>query len=91
MFTKWTEHLKDPQEQEQFRNRLRAAKPILERLSEVLKQEQENTARSELNPKVYDIANWAYLQADMNGYKRAIAFIHKLIDLDQQDQKEKLK
>jgi len=49
-----------------------------------MKEDADNT---ELNTKVYDIPNWAYRQADTNGFKRALKLVSKVINLDQQDNK----
>lgn len=87
MYTKWTEHLPEP-DKPLFHNQLRAAKPILERQSQIIKDELASTERSETDVKEYGAASWPYLQADKNGYKRALKFLLKLIDLDQQDQKK---
>jgi hypothetical protein len=45
-----------------------------QRLQEILKRK----LKTESSFKDYDVANWAYLQADINGYNRALKEILKL-------------
>lgn len=49
------------------------------RLAELLEKKMKEKETSSLNPDGYDIANWAYKQADTVGYKRAIKEIIELI------------
>lgn len=40
------------------------------------------SAKIKENPKDYDVANWAYLMADTNGYNRALTEVLELIKGD---------
>lgn len=80
MIEAWTRHLKTEEEKERFRNTYSGSKIVLDRLSELLDQIDSDDSELELNPKVYDIPNWPYRQADLNGHRRAIKQIKKLIN-----------
>lgn len=79
MLEAWTRHLKSEEEKERFKNIYSGSKQVLERLSELLDQIENDDSELETNPKVYDIPNWPYRQADLNGHRRAIKQIKKLI------------
>jgi hypothetical protein len=84
MYTKWTQHLSDPKERENFLLHLRSAKPVLERLMDIIKEEEGVLDKSELSIKSFDTPNWPFLQAYKNGYRSGLNLTQKLIDLDQQ-------
>lgn len=79
MLEAWTRHLKTEEEKERFKNIYSGSKQVLERLSDLLDQIDNDDDDLETNPKVYDIPNWPYRQADLNGHRRAIKQIKKLI------------
>jgi hypothetical protein len=85
MISAWTKHLKSEEDKERFRNSVRGSKSVLDRQLDILKEMQEEVEALELTPKIYDIPNWEHRQADMNGYKRCLKQVSKLINLDQQD------
>lgn len=85
MITAWTKHIKDPEEKQRFESSIIHAKHILDRQLTILDEMEADTTDLELNPKVYDIPNWDYRAADLNGYKRALRHVKKLITLDQKD------
>lgn len=84
MFTKWTQHLRTDEDKERFRQQVLAAKPVLERLLDLMKSEEDNLNRSETSVKTFDTPNWAYLQAFKNGYRSCLNVVKTTIDLDQQ-------
>lgn len=84
MLTVWTKNLKDPAEQDNFNNQLLGARPVLERLMELLDEKSQSLEISERSTKAYDNPNWAYLQAHKNGCASMLASIKTLINLDQQ-------
>jgi hypothetical protein len=84
MLTKWTQHLTDSEEKQAFQKHVWSAKPVLERIIDLIKEDIENLEKVEISTRAYESPNWAYRQADCNGYKRAMANIKTLIDLDQQ-------
>lgn len=54
-----------------------------EELKELLTRDFESSQVSERNIAAYDNPNWAYRQAHMNGYLKAIHKMLRLIDLDE--------
>lgn len=89
MYTKWTQHLKDPQEKADFERSILSAKPVLERVLYLLKEEEKSLDRSEVDIKQFDQPNWAERQAFKNGYRASLGIAIKLVDLDQQKQEIK--
>ena len=84
MLTVWTKNLKTPEEQENFNNQLLGARPVLQRLNELLDEKEKELDRSERSQKAYENPNWAYLQAHRNGCAGMLQSIKELINLDQQ-------
>lgn len=85
MYSAWTKHLKNEDAKDKFQKRIYNSKEVLDRLTVLLNELELNTQDKELNPKTYETANWAYRQADINGYKRCLGTIRELINLDQKD------
>ena len=83
MITAWTKHISDDKQKEQFKREILGSKTVLRRLQALLDEMKEDADSLELNTKIYDIPNWDYRQADMNGYKRCLKQISKIINLDQ--------
>lgn len=81
MISAWTKHLPEDQK-EQFKKEVLGSKQVLKRLQALMSEMKEDVDNLELNPKSYDIPNWDYRQADINGYKRCLKQIQKLITLD---------
>lgn len=84
MQTAWTKNLKSDVDQLHFQNSLRGAKKVLERLSDLLDEEEASIDRSELNVDTYDTASWSYKQAHKNGQRAMLRKIKNLITLDQE-------
>lgn len=84
MYTKWTQHLKDPEDKERFVNSILGSKIVLRRLQDLLKEEEQSLDRSETDIRVFDQPNWAERQAFKNGYRSCLGVLNKLIDLDHQ-------
>jgi hypothetical protein len=85
MITAWTKHLKTEEEKERFKNSVLGSKTVLRRLQELLDEVEDDLDKTELNTKIYDIPNWDYRQADMNGFRRCLRTIRSIINLDQQE------
>lgn len=84
MLTVWTKNLKTKSEQDNFNNQLLGARPVLERLTEILTEKEAELDRSERSLKAYDNPNWAYQQAHKNGFASSIAALKEIINLDHQ-------
>jgi len=50
------------------------------RLTKMLNDKLEEFERASLDPKNYATPNWAYLQADLQGYKRALRLVISLLE-----------
>lgn len=83
MITKWTDHLKTAEEKEQFKSFVLGSKPVLDRLNQILKTMDDEQDSIERNSKMYDLPNWDYRQAHLNGFKDCLNKIQKTINLDQ--------
>lgn len=84
MYLEWTSHLQDEEEKTKFQQQVRAAKPVLERLRDILDKQEMTLDRTEVNIDTYTIPNWDYRQAHKNGNRESIAYLKRLVDLDQQ-------
>lgn len=85
MYTKWTSHLKDPEEKMRFENSVLGSKHVLERLFQIITDEENGIEQSELDAKAYDNPAWAYKQAYKNGAKAAYRVIKKTINVTSSD------
>lgn len=84
MISAWTKHLTSEEEKEQFRKEVLGSKVVLNRQLDIMKEMKEDVDNLELNNKIYDLPNWDYRQADMNGYRRCLKQLSVLINLDQE-------
>lgn len=84
MYVEWTKHIKDPDDKSNFEQQILSAKPVLQRLKQILEEKESSIDRSETSILVYDTPNWAERQAHKNGNRESILFLKKLVDLDQQ-------
>jgi hypothetical protein len=84
MWTKWTDHLNDPVEKENFQNSIRGAKRVLDRIKAICDEEENTLDRTEMDAKSFDNPNWAYKQAFKNGYRKGLQVTKTLVDLDHQ-------
>jgi hypothetical protein len=84
MYSAWTKNLKDPEDIIRFQNTVHSAKPVLDRLIQLIEEEEKALERSETDIRIFDLPNWAERQAFKNGCRSYMNTIKKLIDLDQQ-------
>lgn len=85
MIPNWTNHLKDPAEKEQFRKYIYGSKAVLERQSQIIDDELNQLDQLETDKDQYNCPSWAALQADRNGFRRAMKLVKKLNTLDQKE------
>lgn len=85
MYTKWTSHISDPEEKVRFQNQIISARPVLERLAQLIKEDESSLDKVELSVKQFEVPNWDYRQAFYNGSRASYQSLLKTIDLDQQD------
>lgn len=91
MIPNWTNHLKDQEEITRFKRHLLNSKSILERQTQIMDEMERELDRSETGEAQYDSPSWAALQADRNGYRRALRRIKQLNVLDQKEPNESLR
>lgn len=84
MFIDWTKHLKTEEEKEQFRNQVKAAKPVLDRLKALIDEREAGLDKLDLDPKSFNSPGWPFYQASRIGAKASTMWTRKLIDLDKQ-------
>lgn len=84
MYTRWTQHLNTDEEKRNFTNEIWSAKRVLERLQQMIDEDEKSLDRSEINPTCYASPNWDYHQAHKNGVRQYIHQVKTFIDLDQQ-------
>lgn len=88
MFTRWTEHLQDSEDKETFLRDLLASRRVVERIYQMIKEDDERLSRTELSQKAYDTPNWDYRQAHKNGRREYIHEMLTLTNLDKQIEKD---
>lgn len=79
MISAWTDHLKTDEEKQQFKNQVLGSKQVFKRLQELINRIEDDLNNAELDTRIYDNPNWEYRQADMNGSRRTLRTIRKLI------------
>lgn len=84
MYVGWTKHLQDAQDKGRFETQVYASKPVLDRLIQLLDDEEKGVDMSEMSISDYDKPNWDYKQAHKNGYRAGLRMIKMMVDLDQQ-------
>ena len=84
MYSKWTQHLKDPNEKIEFGSSVQGSKRVLDRLKTIFTELKDELDRSEMDIKSFDQPNWSERQAFKNGYRSSLCTAIKLVDLDQQ-------
>lgn len=80
MITEWTKNL-ESKDKASFEAQVQSAKPVLERMKEILDELRVQINASENKSYTYDTANWAYLQAHRNGYRECLDKIDTLLTL----------
>lgn len=83
MISTWTKHLSTEDEKARFKNSVLSSKLVLERLQELIKEVETEVDYAELSTKQYAVPNWDYMQADRNGFRRALKTINRIITIDQ--------
>lgn len=90
MITAWTKDCKSEEEKKQLETTIRNSPVVLDRLSELMQEDFDSIAKTEVGSKVYDNANWAFKQADVNGYKRCLLNYITLLTLDLKENNERI-
>lgn len=79
MKTAWTAGLKE-QEKKEVVEDFKASPALRARLTQMLTKKIDSERTSSLSKISYDSPSWPYLQADTNGYERALREVISLID-----------
>lgn len=85
MYFKWTQHLSTDQEREKFKNEIVGAKRVLERLYDIIEEDEQSLTSKEISVKAFEDPNWPYRQAYYNGSRATLNALKRLINLDQQE------
>ncbi len=80
MKTVWTQGLKNPTEKEEFEKTVYASKKVLDKLKDIVYNKINGVEKTSVED--YKSPSWAYLQADKNGYRRALEEITSILTLD---------
>jgi len=83
MISAWTKHLETEEEKQRFKNSVLGSKLVLQRLKELLAEVDHDNDRIERDIRTYDLPNWDYRQAHLNGFKDCLNKINKIISIDQ--------
>ncbi len=84
MKTAWVKNLQTDEEKKRFESSLVSARLVLDRLTQLLTEEEEGIDRSEFLIDTYESASWASKQAHKNGQRATLQKIKNLINLDQE-------
>lgn len=85
MLPQWTHHLKTDDEKTRFRKYVYSSKGVIDRLKDLMEQDENELNSKEVDESSYDSPSWAALQADRNGYRRCLRKFKKLLTLDQKE------
>lgn len=69
-----------PEDRKETKELLRVAKPVLDKLNKVCYNRLDACVTSKRAKPDYQSSSWAYIQADQNGYERAMKEIIELIE-----------
>lgn len=86
MWIKWTSNLTTEEEINSFRNQVFAAKPVLDRIHQLLDEKEAAVDRSEIQLSEYDNPNWSHKQAFKNGVRAACADLRLLLTVEDKNE-----
>jgi len=78
MKTTWTKGLKG-EEKKEIADSFSSSSRIRNKQVELLRDKIETADKTALSKEGYECPNWAYKQADLQGYKRALSEVISLI------------
>lgn len=84
MYSRWTQHLQAEEDKTAFKQNILSARPVLDRLLEIINEDESSLDRSEMDQGIYDRPNWDYRQSHKNGNRQYMQAVRLLVDLDQQ-------
>lgn len=80
--TRWTRHIKDPEERERFKAYLKENKEIFDTLTHILQEDLDICASERKKRKAYFMPAWSEYQADCNATERTLQQVINLITLE---------
>lgn len=80
MKTIWTQGLKNSTEKEEFEKIVYASKKVLDKLKDIVYNKINGVEKTSVED--YTSPSWAYLQADRNGYRRALEEMLSILTVD---------
>lgn len=83
MISAWTKHLQTEDEKTRFKNSVLGSKIVLDRLKDMIKEMGDDVDIKERNTETYNIPNWDYRQAHLNGFKDCLNKLNKVVTIDQ--------
>lgn len=78
MKASWTQGL-EPEFEKEIRGDFKSSLLIRKRLAVLLEDKIKSNRKSMINKEGYEVANWAFKQADGIGYERALQEVMSLI------------
>jgi len=85
MWIKWTSNLNNETEINDFRNKVYGAKPVLDRIRQLLDEKEAAIDRSEIKLEEYENPNWSHKQAFKNGIRAACADLRLLLTIEDKE------
>jgi hypothetical protein len=85
MISAWTKNCKSEEDKASLESSILGSKIALNRLRDLMKEDEDGINNREVSSKTYDLPNWEYRQADVNGYRRCLREYQKLLNLDQEE------
>lgn len=79
MKTAWTSGL-NKEKADEIRNDFQAAGVLRERLTTIVQKKIDSTNKDRVLKDSYETPSWPYLQADSNGYIRALEEIRSILE-----------
>lgn len=79
LLSQWSKHLVDKQAKANFESLVGNSTIVLNRLHDILMEEEQALLAEEASTSDYDSPSWAYKQAHRNGKRAALAHIKRLL------------
>lgn len=80
MKTDWLRNLKTQEEKNEFKQLLSISKPVLDKLNVLCYNKRQAYLDDKVSKPDYTASNWHVVQADNNGYVRALTEIINIIE-----------
>lgn len=85
MYSIWTSNIKDEKDKESFRNKVTYSKTVLQRLDQIIEEQERELTDSSISPNSFNNPNWALKQAYIQGYIARGKSLRKLMNLDNEE------